>query len=84
METDTALVGTNGIVMLNPIAHIRADIALIIDPCHTKLIDPIRNTQTLDEIHFIKFRMLVVFLLYCAQYFFYCLMIFRFIRESSF
>ena len=84
METDTAFVRADGIVVLYAVTHVGLDVAFVVHPGHAELIYTVRNTQPFDEVHFVEFRMFVVFFFDCAQHFFYCLMILRFIRKSSF
>ena len=75
VETDTAFVRADCVVMLNTVTHIGLNITFIVHPSHTELIYSIRNTQTFDQVYFIKLRMFVVFFFNSRKYFFYCLMI---------
>ena len=84
METDTAFVRTDRVVVLNTVTHVGLNITFIIHPSHAELIYSIRNTQTFDQVYFIKLRVCVVFFFNSRKYFFYCLMILRFIGKSSF
>ena len=61
METDTAFVRTDCIVVLNAITHISLDIAFIIHPSYTELINSIRNAQAFNQIYFVEFWVFVVF-----------------------
>ena len=63
METQAALVGANGIVVLHAVTHVCAHVAFVIDPVDTELDDAVGDAQTLDEVGFLKLRMLVVFIL---------------------
>ena len=83
MEADTAFVRANGIVVLNTIASVCLIVALIVHPSNAECINTIWNTETLDEVDLVKLRVLVVLFLDCAENFFYCLMIFRLVRESA-
>ena len=83
METDTAFVGTDGVVVLYTITHVGLILSLVVHPCHTELVHAIWNAKALDEVHLVKLRVLVVLFLNCAENFFYCLMILRFIWKTT-
>ena len=62
VETNTALVRTDGVVVLHTVAHVRTDVAFIVHPGHTELVDAVGNAQALHQIHLVKFGVLVVLL----------------------
>ena len=64
METDTAFVRTDRVVVLNTVTHIGLNITFIIHPSHAELIYSIRNTQTFDQVYFIKLRVLSLIHIY--------------------
>lgn len=68
METDTALVRANGVVVLDTVTHVRLNVTLVVDPVHAELYHPVRHTETLDEVVAVEFRMFVVLFLDCAQH----------------
>ncbi len=84
METNTPLVGTNGVVVLYPVTHVGLHPALIIHPGHTERVDLIRNHQPLNQIGLFKLRMLVVDILYRLNYLLNSLMILRLIGKTPF
>ena len=84
MESDAALVGTDGIVVLYAITHIGLHLSLIIHPCDTELIYSVGNAEAFYQIGLFKFRVLVVLLFNGAQHLLYCLMILGLIGETSF
>ena len=84
METDTTFVRTNGVVVLYAVTHVRLDVAFVVHPAHTELINAVWNAKTLNQVGFVKFWVLVVFFLDGAKHFLYCLMVLRFIRKTTF
>ncbi len=82
METDTTFVGANGIVVLDAVAHVGLDIAVVVHPGNAELIYAIRNAEALDQVDLVELRVLVVLLLDGAEDLFYGLMILWLIRES--
>ena len=63
METDAALVGADGIVVLHAIAGVHLHIAVVISPCYAECEDSVGDTEALDEIVRLKFGVFVVLLL---------------------
>ena len=82
METDTALVRTNGHVVLYTVSHVCLYVALVINPRYTECEDSVWNTESLNKISFLKLWVLVVNVLYRLKHLLYCLKIFRFIWKS--
>ncbi len=50
VETDSAFVRANGVVVLNTITHIGLDVTLVISPSNAELNQTIGDAQTLDEV----------------------------------
>ena len=84
MEADTALVGAYGVVVLHAVAHVGLYLTLVVHPCDTERVDAVGDTETFDEVYFVKLGVLVVLFFDCAEYFFYCLMVFRLTWEAPF
>ena len=82
VETDAALVGTDGVVMLYSIAHVGLNLTLIVHPVYAELVNSVGDAEALDEVHLVEFRVFVVLFFNCAKHFFYCLMVFRFVGET--
>ena len=68
METNSALVRTDGVVVLDAVTHISLHIAFVVDPVDTELNHSVWYTQTLDEVVAVEFRMFVVLLLNGPKY----------------
>ena len=83
METDTALVGANGVVVLHAVAHVGLVVALIVHPGHAELINTVGDAKTLNQIYLFKLGVLVVLLFDSTQYLFHCLVILRLVGEAS-
>ena len=83
METYTSLVRTDGVVVLNTIAHIRAHLALIVDPGYAEAVDSVRDTEAFDQIDVFKRRIFIVDILDGFYNFFYSLQILRLIGKPS-
>ena len=60
METDAAFVGADGVVMLYTITHVGADVALVVCPRHTELVNTVGDAKALNEVGLVKFGMFVV------------------------
>ena len=60
METQSTLVGADGVVVLHTVSHVCAHVALVIDPVDAELDDAVGDAQALNEVGFLKLRMLVV------------------------
>ena len=84
METDTSLVRTDGVVVLNTVAHVVLDLSLVINPRHAERENTVGYAEALDEVVTLKFRMFVVFILDSSDYLFHCLKIFRLIGKATF
>ena len=69
METNTAFIRTNGVVELHTIPQVGLHLAFIVYPCHTESKDTVGLHQTLDNLGFLKLRMLVVDILYRKKHF---------------
>ena len=82
METNAALVRTNGIVVLHAITHVGLHVALVVNPCHTECDDTIWNTKTINKIGAVEFRMTVVLLLDSTENLAYGLNILRLVGEA--
>ena len=84
METDTAFVRTDGVVVLYTVTHVGLYVTLVIHPSNTELVNAIGDAKTFNQIGFVELRMFVVLFFNGRKHFFYCLMILRFIGEPSF
>ena len=73
VETQTALIRTNGTVELYTVADVHLYLALVVDPGHTEGDDTFRLHNTLNNLCFFEFRVLVVHVLDRLQHFPYCL-----------
>ena len=82
MVAQSPLVGANGVVVLNSVAHIGLYVSFVIDPCHAKFHQPVGDAQPFDEIGFLKFRVLVILIFNRTQYLTHCLNVLRLIGES--
>ena len=60
VETDTAFVRADSVVVLDTVTHVRLDLSLIVHPSYTERENAIGDTKALDQVAFLKFRMLVV------------------------
>ena len=67
VETDTALIRADGVVMLDTVAHVCLDLSLVIHPCDTEGDDAVGDAETLDEVVLLKFGMLIVDILDGAE-----------------
>ena len=67
VETDTALVRTDDVVVLYTVTHVGLYVALVIYPRNTEADNAIGNAQTLDEVPLVEFGVLVVLLFDCTQ-----------------
>ncbi len=83
METDTALVGAYSVVVLNTVAHVGLDLALVVHPCNTELINSVGNAKTFYQVSLVKLGVLVIFFLDCCKYLFNGLMILGFVGKAS-
>ena len=78
METQSALIRTNGAVELHAVARIDVHLALIIGPRHAEHDHALRLNEPLDDLCFLKFRVLVVYIVNRDQHFLHCLQKLRF------
>ena len=84
METNTAFVGTNGVVMLNAVAHVGLHLTLIISPSDAELNHSVGNAEALYQIIFFKLGVFVVLFFDGGEHLAHCLDVLRLIGESSF
>ena len=84
VETNTTLVGANGVVVLHAVTHVGLDVALVVHPGDAELIDAIGDAKTLDQVYLVKLGVLVVGLLDGGKNFFYGLMVLGLVRKSAF
>ena len=75
METQTALVRTDGAVELYTVTEVHLYLALIIHPWHTESDDALRLHDAFDNACALELRVLVVDILYRNEHFAYCLQI---------
>ena len=83
VETNASLVGADGIVVLDAIAHIVAHLTLVIDPGNTEAEDAIGNAESLYQVVALEFGVLVVGVLDGGQNLFNCLDVFRLVGEAA-
>ena len=69
--------------MLNAIAHIVLNTALVVDPRYAEREYAVGHAKTLDEVIALKFRVFVVDVFNRHQYLFYCLQIFRLVGKAA-
>ncbi len=60
METETSLVRSDRAVELYTVTEVSLNFAFVIDPGYTESKDTVRLYETLDDLCFFEFRMLVV------------------------
>ena len=79
METQTALVGTDGVVELDTVAGVHLYLSFIIDPRNAEGENTVGFDDALDDLRRFEFRMFVIHvlnglenLLYSLQVFFLC------------
>lgn len=60
METNTAFVGADSVVVLHTISVVNLHVALVVHPCYAELDHAIGNAEALYEIGFLKFGVLVI------------------------
>ena len=80
VETNTALVGADGIVELNAVTQVGLYLTLVVYPRHTEGEDAIWFHQPFDNLCFFELGMLVVDSLDRQKDFFHCLQILGFTR----
>ncbi len=82
METDTAFVRANGIVMLDTVAHVVLDFAAVVYPTYTEREDAVGNTETFNEVVTLEFGIFIVGVLNRSYYFFNSLDVFRLVGKT--
>ena len=60
VEPYTSLVRADDVVVLHAVAHICLHLALVVNPCHAELHNPVGDAEALDEVRTVKFRVLVI------------------------
>ena len=83
METDTAFIRADGIVVLHTVAHIVLHAPLIVDPRHTEREYAVGDAQTLYQIVAFELGMLIVDFLNRGNHFFHSLQVFRLVRKPA-
>ena len=83
VETDTALIRSYGIVVLDTVAHVVAHSSFVIYPRHTERKHPVGNAQALNKIITLEFRIFVIHILDGGHHLLYCLQIFRFVGKPA-
>ena len=72
METDTAFIGTDYVVMLHTVTHVGLNLAFIVHPSDAELINAIRKyKRRSNQISFFELRVFVVLLFDRTENFFY-------------
>lgn len=84
METDTAFVRADYVVVLDTVTHVCLDITFVVHPRYTEFKYTIRNTETLDEVCSVKLWVFVVLFLDCWKYLTYGLDVLWLVRKSLF
>ena len=84
METDAALVRTDGVVVLYAVAHIGLHVALVVYPCHTERNDAVGYAKTLYKVCTVELGVTVVLFFNSAEYLAHCLNVFRLVWEALF
>ncbi len=80
METQTSLVRSDGRIELDTIAGVCLHLPIVVNPCHLESEYALRLNDTLNNLGVLKFRMLVIYVLYGLQNFMYSLEIFLLVR----
>ena len=80
----TAFVRADGVVVLDAVAHVGLNLALVVGPGDAELDDSIGDAEALHEIVFLKFGVLVVLFFDGGEHLAHCLDVLRLIGESSF
>ncbi|MPM63875.1 hypothetical protein SDC9_110759 [bioreactor metagenome] len=83
MEADTAFVRTNCIVVLHTVTHVCLHVTFVVYPSNSELVYSVGYAQTLNQIRFVKLRVLVVLFFDGSQNFFYCLVVLWFVRKTK-
>ena len=83
MEAKTSLVRTNSTVELNAIANVYMYFAVVVCPRYAESDDTLGFYEALDELSFLKLRMLVVNVLNRNEHFADCLQVLGFARVFS-
>ena len=69
METETALVRTDGIGVLHTVAHIGLHLALVVDPCDAEGHYTVGHAEALNEVGSLKLGVLVILIFDGGQHF---------------
>ena len=64
METQASLIGTDGAVKLHSVAYVHLHFSLIIYPGYTESHHAFGLHDTFDNLGFLEFRVLVVYIFY--------------------
>ena len=83
METQSAFIWADNIVVLDTVAHVGLHVAFVVYPCDTELNESVGNAKTLDKIALLELRMLVILLFNGSEYLTDSLDILRLIRDSA-
>ena len=73
VETQSALIRTDGTVELYAVADVHLHFSLVVNPRYTEGGDALRFHNALDDLCLLKLRMLVIYILDGFQHFSYCL-----------
>lgn len=84
METDTAFVRANGVVMLNTVPHVGLHLTFVVDPGDTEREDAVGNAKTFNQVVTVELGVFVVSFLNGTQHFRNGLMVFGFVGKASF
>ena len=84
VEANASFVGTNAVVVLHAIAHVRLHFPFVVHPVHAELIDAVGNAEAFDEFRLLKFGVFVVLFFNGSKNLLHSLMILRLVGETSF
>ena len=76
VEAETALVWTDGVVELDPVAGIGLNLTVVVNPCDAECENSVRLHEPLNNLGVFKLRMLVIHILNRLKHFTYGLEIF--------
>ena len=82
METYTALVGADGVVVLYAVTSVYLYVAVIVNPCHTECEHAVGDAESLDKVVCLELGVLVVLLFNRVKHLLHCLEILRLVGES--
>ena len=83
VETDTAFVRTNGVVMLYAIAVVDLNFILVVNPCYAELVDTIGNAKTFNKVHLFELGVLIICFLNCGEHLRHSLNVFGLSRIAA-